>query len=132
MIVGIFLITVSFSALAANNCSVIGFHEPGTHTYDGPTWCEKVNFDNVIVRGPLQVDSSRIGGLVDVSGPVTASKSQFNSIQIENNFTAEKITLNNNTEVKGNIVFLGPKGTVMIDPTSKVIGSIINGNVKKP
>lgn len=128
---GVFLILFSLSALAGNDCAVIGFHEPGTHTYDGPTWCEKVSFKDIVVRGPLQVDGSNISGLTDVSGPVTSAGSTLDSIQIENNFSSEKVKLNSNSVVKGNIVFLGPKGTVILDKTSHVSGKIINGTEKQ-
>ncbi|GEM_PF-6603806 len=125
----IFSCLFSGHVLADENCFVIGFHEPNTHTYDGPTFCNKAQFQDITVRGPLQLKHSNISGQVNVSGPIEASNTTLGSIQIEKQFTSQKISLKQHSRVHGNIVFLGFPGVVYKSDDSTVTGKVINGSV---
>lgn len=125
----IFSCFISQTILADDNCFVIGFHEPQTHIYDGPTFCNKAQFQDITVRGPLQVKSSEILGQVDVSGPIDASNTKLGAIQINKQFTSQKISLKEHTHVQGDIVFLGLSGVVFKSADSNIAGKVINGRV---
>ncbi len=120
---------LTHTVLAMDQCSVLGFHQPGTQTYDGPTWCEQVNIKNIIVRGPLQIMQSVMTGSPNVSGPITSSDSRCSSITEENNLTKEIITLKNASIVSGNIIFKGVFGSVVLSQDSKILGRVINGKI---
>ena len=130
------LFLVTFSLLTTQNifadntdCFVIGFHSPGTHNYMGPTWCNNLSFENIVVYGPLYSDGSTISGVSTVSGPIKMTKSKFDTINIKNTYTPQKVILQNNSQVTGNITFEGVSGTVLVDATSHVSGKVINGSV---
>lgn len=127
----IFSFMLSSHILADENCFVIGFHEPHTHTYDGPTFCNKAQFQNIIVHGPLQIKNSDIQGDIDVSGPIDASNSSLGSIQINKQWTSQKVTLKNHTTVHGNVIFIGFPGTVYKSDDSIITGKVINGQLNK-
>ena len=120
----------SNGARAEDLCFVLGFHEPGTHTYDGPTFCQFINMNNILVRGPLNASQSVISGTSDISGPINSIKSEFNKIISEDNGSSEKITLKQSSVVDHDIVFEGKKpGLVEIDGSSKVNGKVVNGKI---
>lgn len=125
------LCCITASNADTNLCAVLGVHEPGTNTYDGPTWCKKITVSNLIVRGPLSITHSKVTGLAEVSGPVSAKQSNFQNIQIDQNYSVNHINLKNHTCVRGNITFIGKKGILDIDSTSRVQGQIINAVVHK-
>ncbi len=121
---------ISSSALADNNCFVIGFHEPHTHTYDGPTFCNKARFQDITVHGPLQIKYSEILGQINVSGPINVSSAKLGAILINKQFSSQKISLKNGSSVRGNIVFLGSPGVVFKSADSTIAGKVINGHVE--
>lgn len=125
----IFSCVISSAILADDHCYVIGFHEPNTHTYDGPTFCNKAQFQDITVRGPLQVKNSEILGQITVSGPIEALNTKLGGIQIKRQFTSQKITLKDHSRVDGNIVFLGLPGVVDKTDDSMITGKVINGRV---
>lgn len=129
--VGVVFLFLSCVTLADDDCFVIGYHPPGTHTYDGPTWCNAVHFKNIIVRGPLYTNGSDIDGMTEVSGPIQAIGSHFQTIQIDNNGSSETVSLKKSSEVEGNVTFLGPFGLVLEDHSSRVHGKVINGKESK-
>ncbi|OGT26792.1 MAG: hypothetical protein A3I77_08270 [Gammaproteobacteria bacterium RIFCSPLOWO2_02_FULL_42_14] len=117
-------------AFAQDDCIVLGFHQPGTQTYEGPTWCEKKSINKIIVHGPLQADQSTLTGDTSVSGPIKSDHTQFDGIKITDQLTTEIVSLTNHSLVKKDLVFNGQKGTVILDKTSKVLGKIINAHVE--
>ena len=127
----IFSCVISSAALADDSCFVIGFHEPHTHTYDGPTFCDKAQFQNITVRGPLQVKNSKILGQITVSGPITASHAWLGAIEINQQFASQKISLKHQSNVHGDIIFLGSPGTVFKSNDSIITGKVINGRVQE-
>ncbi|MDP1574044.1 MAG: hypothetical protein Q8L78_03800 [Coxiellaceae bacterium] len=117
-------------AQAEDLCAVIGFYEPGTHTYDGPTFCQQVSINDIVVRGPLNVSQSVITGIADISGPINAAKTEFNKIISEDNGSHEKITLKQSSVVDHDVIFEGSKpGSVEIDQSSKINGKVVNGTI---
>jgi len=120
---------ISCHAHAANTCSVLGAHEPNTNVYDGPTWCEYVNLDSIIVRGPFSANHTKVLGKTDISGPVQSGDSQFQDVIIHSSLSRTKVILSQNTTVNGDLVFEGVKGRVYIDKTSKVTGKIVNAEI---
>lgn len=120
----------SCSIFSDDICSVIGYHDPKTNTYYGPTFCEQTTINGIVVRGPLSADRSIINSITDVSGPVSSSGSQFENMVIENNHSTVKVNLNANSSVKNNIVFQGShRGVVMLDASSSVKGKVVNGDI---
>ena len=111
------------------SCFVIGYHPPGTHQFMGPTWCTHQNFENILVYGPLLSDHSTIGGTSTIQGPLKMTHSQFDVIDMKNTYTPQKVILQNNSEVTGDITFEGPMGQVLVDGTSHVHGKVTNGVV---
>lgn len=122
---------LSCSVLAHDSCTVIGYHEPGTQTYDGPTFCDHVTIKNIIVRGPLHVAHSRMRGMTEVSGPIFAKNTVFDNITVENNFSHMLVVLKNTTLDKGNLDFQGESGFYRLDNTSNICGKVINGSIAK-
>ena len=112
----------------ADDCTVIGYHEPGTQIYDGPTICSNVHINNIDVRGPLIAANSCLLGLTKISGPLSSSNTSFETIE-EKNLTAEKIQLKNASHVSGNITFSLSAGTVYLGKGSWIHGRVINGTV---
>lgn len=130
------LFLITFSLLVTQkiwaddaNCFVIGFHSPGTHNYMGPTWCNNLSFENIVVYGPLFSDGSTIRGVSTIEGPIKMTHSKFDTINIKNTYTPQKVILQNNSKITGNITFEGPIGTVLIDATSHFYGKVTNGVV---
>ena len=121
----------SHSVFADNTaCIVIGFHQPGTNTYDGPTFFDQVNLKGIVVRGPFEINQSAITEETDISGPVRSTRTTFDDIVMENNHSPETVYLKQNSLVKNNIVFEGSnRGTVVLDSTSFVKGKVINGDI---
>ncbi|OGT45648.1 MAG: hypothetical protein A3E82_09145 [Gammaproteobacteria bacterium RIFCSPHIGHO2_12_FULL_38_11] len=115
-------------ALAEDQCIVLGFHEPHTQIYDGPTWCRGVYIKNIVVHGPFRAMRSTFTGTATVSGPMRSDDSIFDSVT-ENSATAEKIKLCHNSKIKGNADFQGPAGEVIVSVTSSVDGKVINGKL---
>lgn len=122
---------ISSVAMADDNCYVIGFHEPHTHTYDGLTFCNQSQLPRITVRGPLQLKNSVIHDDVNVSGPIDASHSEMGSIQINKQFTSQKVVLKNHSKVHGNIVFEGLSGVVFKSVDSEIAGKVVNGYLKE-
>lgn len=122
---------LSLSSIYANDaCIVIGYHEPGTNTYDGPTYCNNVNISNITVRGPLVASNAIFTGKTDVSGPITVSTTTLDQIVSESNGTPTKVTLKSASTVKGDIDFEGLlPGKVYLESGSHVDGKIINGKI---
>jgi len=116
-------------ASANDLCSVLGFHEPGTNIYDGPTFCENVTLKNINVRGPLTILKSKITGVTEVSGPLTADQTTFSSIILDNIGTPITVQLKTRSIINKDITFLGIAGKVMIEDGVKIYGKIINGVV---
>lgn len=114
------------AAIAEDYCSVIGYHEPNTQIYNGPTWCSDVKINNLIVRGPLNVGHSTLCGSTNVSGPIISNNAVFDSLT-EKNLDSEKIYLKHASHVLGNIIFYGPRGKVYLSNTSWIHGKVING-----
>lgn len=130
---GLFLLSVLACGMvyANNDCVVIGYHEPGSNTYDGPTYCKNVSVSNIVVRGPLYSTSSVFTGETDVSGPITSNKSIFDHILSEANGSTTKIKLSDASHVKGDIVFKGMlPGIVYLAGGSTVTGKVVNGTIK--
>ena len=123
------------SCAYANNtdpsCAVLGVREPNSNTYDGPTFCQNIKLHDINVRGPLQVTNTSITGLAKINGPLLAIASQLQTITSENTYTPEFIKLTADTLVKGDIVFKGKRGKLLIDATSKLMGKLINGDLEK-
>lgn|SRR3990167_1075120 len=126
----IFGLLFAFSAHAvyADDCIVLGYHEPGTQTYFGPTWCTGKSIKDIIVRGPLSTTHSILTGLTNISGPIDSRSTTFHSIK-EKNLTSESISLKNISIVNGDIVFVGPPGTVYLDHSSSISGKVVNGKI---
>lgn len=125
---GILSLCVSHVVLADDACIVIGYHEPNSQIYDGPTFCTNVTIKNIDVRGPLQVNHCKMIGLTTVSGPIDASNTQFDNIQINSHFSSMTATLKNQSTDNGNLVFQGSSGYYSVDKTSKIVGHVVNGN----
>lgn len=119
---------VSHAVLADDSCIVIGYHEPNSQIYDGPTFCTNVTIKNIIVRGPLQVKNCKMIGLTTVSGPIDATNTHFDNIQINSHFSSMTATLKNQSIDAGNLVFKGSSGYYSIDATSKIVGRVVNGS----
>ena len=136
----------SHAIFAQDACSVIGYHPPGSQTYNGPTWCNNVSIENIIVHGPLQIQQSTLSGETkvdgpmtvsqttfsgetNIGGPITATQSHFNAINERNSFSNQTISLADNSVVNGNIVFTGVMGTVILDKSSTVTGKVVNGTI---
>ena len=124
----VFSIALSHAALAHDACTVIGFHEPHTQIYDGPTFCTNVSIHNIDVRGPLTISGSRMYGTTKVSGPVTASYTCFDRIDVKNNGSQNHVILSDDSVIKGNLVFEGEAGIYTLDNTSVIYGNVINGS----
>ncbi|MCX7120545.1 MAG: hypothetical protein NTZ67_02020 [Gammaproteobacteria bacterium] len=124
----LFSVLLIQSALAADQCAVLGFKEPNKQTYDGPTWCDAVHVKNITVHGPFHTNRSTFSGETKVSGPMRADNSTFDSIA-EKNKTSEVIKLYHTSHVKGNITFQGPPGKVIVSVTSSIQGKVINGKI---
>lgn len=117
------------SASFADDCFVIGFHEPHTHIYNGPTFCNQVKLKGLTVYGPLQVKNSVISGEINVSGPIAAEQSKLGNLTVQKQLTAQKIKLSDHTVVDGDITFIGKPGSVFLNSHSTVNGKVINGAV---
>ena len=124
----LFSVFLTQVTLAEDQCTVLGYHESNTQIYDGPTWCDHVHIKNISVRGPFDAKMSYFSGNSDVSGPLESNDSKFQSIT-EDEFSPEKITLTHTSQVKGNIVFKGDPGEVILSKTSSVKGKVINGKI---
>jgi len=120
---------LSYNAAAANNCSVLGVHEPNTNIYDGPTWCENTKLSNLIVRGPLSISHSNVLGTTDISGPVQSKNATFHKVVIHSSLSQQKVILSQKTTVNGDLIFVGVRGKVFVDKSSKVTGKIVNAEV---
>ena len=143
------LLSLSMLGHADADCNVIGFHQPGTYVYSGPTTCDLVNLPSITVHGTLTVSSSSIAGIstvrgvltatgstfsgvTEVSGPIDSSGSVFSSISITDNHSPDTITLSNSTIVKGDITFQGgisSNNKVIVESGSKLYGKVNNGIV---
>ena len=123
------VLMISHAVWANSDCIVIGFHQPNTNTYMGPTWCNQVNTSNIIVYGPLTSNNSQFSGNSEVDGPLQSTDSCFETIIVKDKFTSQKVVLNSNSQVKGDIQFFGPSGIVYVDHTSKITGKVINGKI---
>ncbi len=145
IVFSLFSLFLSQGILADDNCIVVGYHEPNTQTYDGPTFCKSVSIKNIIVYGPLTtnqtkllgkitirgtmtVDQSHIRGNTTISGPIFSTDSTFQKITVENNYSQGYVTLKN-TIIKGPLVFKGQSGIVCKDNNSMLLGGIVNGEV---
>lgn len=129
--VGVLSVFLSQAVLAHDACIVIGYHEPHTQIYDGPTFCTNVSIHNIDVRGPLTVSGSRMYGTTKVSGPVSASYTCFDQIHVKNNGSQNLVTISNNSIVKGDLVFEGDAGIYSLDSTSVIYGNVVNGSPSK-
>lgn len=117
-------------AYADDVCTVIGYHEPNTNNYDGPTVCKQGNLDSITVRGPLHTMGTTIANTTDVSGSLNANASQFSQIVSENNGSYTRVTLKNGSVVNQDVVFKGAKaGQVYIDGSSRINGNVVNGKI---
>jgi hypothetical protein len=130
IVLGILSFALSSAALAQDACIVIGYHEPNSQIYDGPTFCKNVTIKNIDVRGPLQVNHCKMLGLTKVHGPLTATQTQFNHIQIDSHFTSMTVTFKNQSIDYGDLIFQGSRGDYQLDSSSKILGRIINGQSK--
>lgn len=128
IVAAILSLCVSHGVLAEDACIVIGYHEPNSQIYDGPTFCTNVTIKNIDVRGPLQVNHCHMIGLTMVSGPITAANTRFDNIQINSHFSSMTATLKNQSIDNGDLVFQGSSGYYSVDKTSKIVGSIVNGS----
>jgi hypothetical protein len=118
--------TVSF----ADDCFVIGFHQPGTTIYNGPTICKGVKTNNLTVYGPLSISDSTVAKTITVSGPVDSVHATLGDITIRPQFYSQSVTLKG-TVVSGNIHFEGKPGLVVLDKNSSIRGQVINGKIKQ-
>lgn len=126
---GIFYINQASAQSNDGTCSVLGYHEPGTNTYDGPTFCSHTTLSSINARGPLQLEQTKITGKTDVSGPIKAKKSNLQDVVLENNLSVETVTLSDNTTVNGDITFLGREGIVYLENGSTIKGKVVNAKV---
>jgi len=129
---GVTSATAFASSATANDgsCVVLGVRQPGTNIYDGPTWCGKVNLSYITVRGPLVLNNTMITGETDVSGPVDATDASLKDVVLESQATAVDVTLQDSTNVNGNITFNGSiPGVVYLESGSKISGKVINGKI---
>lgn len=127
IIAGVLSLFLSHAVLAEDSCIVIGFHEPNSQIYDGPTFCTNVTIKNIVVRGPLTVTHSKLIGSTTVSGPIKASHTQFDQITVKNLFSKMIVRLKDASVDKGDLVFSGSSGFYDLDRTSIVCGKIVNG-----
>ena len=125
-------LTLSTGALAAVNdgtCIVVGYHQPGTNIYDGPTTCGDFSLSNIVVHGPLKLSQTTITGETNVSGPMTTSGATLSNVVMNDHSSHETVTLQANTKVNGDITFKGSAGTVYLSGGSSISGKVINGRV---
>ncbi len=122
------ILFLSQPILADDACIVIGFHEPNSQTYDGPTYCSSVTIKNIIVRGPLHTDHAVMLGTTQVDGPLFSKSTLFNTIQIKSPFSQMKVRLQDHTIDKHNLIFEGASGLYHVDHSSNIEGKVINGN----
>ncbi|EKD92338.1 MAG: hypothetical protein ACD_29C00054G0003 [uncultured bacterium] len=143
----VFLLSAMSATLVNADCSVIGFHQPDSFIYNGPTTCDIVNLPEIIVHGTLFISSSTISGNTiirgllnatgatlsgntEVSGSIVSSGSVFSNINITDNHSPDTITLSNNSIVSGDITFEGGipgNNKVIIESNSKLHGKVNNG-----
>lgn len=131
LIMGLSVISMNQAMAQSNDgtCAVLGYHEPGTNVYDGPTFCSNTALSYITVRGPFQLEQTKITGKTDVSGPIKANGSTLQEVVLENNMSVETVTLSGSTTVNGNITFLGMEGVVYLENGSTIKGKVINGKV---
>lgn len=122
------LISILQLPVVYGDCFVLGVKEPNRYVFDGPTFCEKVNYPSITVRGPFQASYS-VFSMVQVSGPVQFQHVSANSVVMKNKLTTEKIILEDHSQVLGNIVFDGAPGIVKINHDSVIKGKVINGKI---
>jgi hypothetical protein len=128
VIAAVLSLCVSHVILAEDSCIVIGYHEPNSQVYDGPTFCTNVTIKNINVRGPLQVNHCNMTGLTKVSGPLNAANTQFDHIKIKSHFSSMTVVLKNQSIDHGGLLFQGSSGYYHLDSTSKIIGHVVNGS----
>lgn len=128
--VSILSLCLSCAISAEDACIVIGYHEPNSQIYDGPTFCTNVTIKNIDVRGPLQVNHCNMTGLTKVHGPLNANNTQFDNIQIDSHFSRMSAVFKNQSVDRGDLIFQGASGYYYIDSSSKILGHIVNGKPK--
>lgn len=124
---------IAAPAPQAGQCVVLGFHEPHTNIYDGPTWCGQVSLSNIDVRGPLQLKGTSISGKTDVHGPLTLIGANIHNVYLHKQLTPVKVNVENGTTVAGNVTFSanGPAGIVYLHSGSSISGRVVNGQIVK-
>lgn len=111
------------------SCFVVGIREPNTNIYNGPTFCNEINLSYLTVRGPLQLDKTKVTGKTTVHGPLKANGANLDNVFIANDFTAETVTLQEGSKVNGDITFMGRAGVVYLEKNAVVKGRVINGKI---
>lgn len=123
------LMCAAVMAESSEACYVVGFHDPHTHVYNGPTICPNITLSSLTVRGPLQLNQTTIKGLTTVSGPIKAKGAKPQDIIVNENLTIGKVVLQSASTVYGNIEFKGKEGVVYLEAGSFVKGKVINGKI---
>lgn len=121
-----------------------------TGTVNGSLQGNSIHIENdLTVHGSLEGSKIKVFGKTEIYGAISASNSTFDDIEISsseaefkgtttNNITfkkprkverIQKITLKNQSIVKGDIVFESGKGEVYMSGDSKVLGTIKGGTI---
>ncbi len=120
----------------------------GESFIQGKLYANKTSFQDIHIDGSARVENSQIQHLMTINGFLIADQSQFQNIEISSNQMVLKgssvqqirfrssgahseITLENGTQVQGDIYFEGNAGTVYLNGGSTIHGSVVNGEVKK-
>ena len=145
-IVGCVAILAVTSSVFADNCFVVGYHNPNTNVYDGPTFCGNGAEQGIDVNGVLTSSGTAFTGDVTVMGPLQATNSEYQNISIATDQAhlvstkvdnidvlvnqgspQQSVYLNNGTSVSS-ITFDQGTGLVYVDATSSV-GQVTGGTV---
>lgn len=110
-------------------CNVVGYHEPHSNIYNGPTECGNISLSTLTVHGPLHLDHTRVQGRTEISGPLLATAARLQDVIIKPQLTATQINLEKFTTVEGQITFEGKAGTVYLQKGSTLSKPVINGTV---
>ncbi len=86
----------------------------------------------VKIKGALKASSSRFKSSIEIYSDYTrlVNTNVHKNINIHRNYgSRQKLLLEDNSEVNGDIVFENGNGTVVLDQSSKILGNVIGGKI---
>lgn len=113
----------------------------------GVLQADDATLNKITISGTSDLNNTTVRGACHVAGVMTASQSTFkqpvqltteranfvqchlHALKVNSSMKKPVITLTQSSQIQGDITFVGKRGTVKIDASSKLYGKVHNGTI---